>query len=137
MRQSINAFLPMRAGSERVPKKNTKTFSGIQGGLCRIKLEQLIDCKLIDSILVSTNDPEVVKITNLLNSKKVKIIIRPDELSSSSTSTDDLIKYVPEVISDGHVLWTHVTSPFICSNTYSQVIEKYLENLYHFDWMKK
>ena len=43
MRQSINAFLPMRAGSERVPKKNTKTFSGIQGGLCRIKLEQLIE----------------------------------------------------------------------------------------------
>jgi len=133
MRQSINAFLPMRAGSERVPKKNTKTFSGIQGGLCRIKLEQLIDCKLIDSILVSTNDPEVVKITNLLNSKKVKIVIRPDELSSSITSTDDLIKYVPEVISGGHVLWTHVTSPFICSNTYNQVIEKYLENLCHFD----
>ena len=75
----------------------------------------------------------MVKITNLLNSKKVKIIIRPDELSSSSTSTDDLVKYVPKVISDGHVLWTHVTSPFICSNTYSQVIEKYLENLCHFD----
>ena len=133
MRHSINVFLPMRAGSERVPEKNTKIFSGIQGGLCRIKLEQLIECNLIDSILVSTNDPEVVKITNSLNSKKVKIIIRPDELSSSSTSTDDLIKYVPNVISDGHVLWTHVTSPFICANTYCQVIEKYLENLPHFD----
>ena len=61
----------MRAGSERVPKKNTKTFSGVKGGLCRIKLEQLVKCNLVDTILVSTNDLEVVKITNSFNSKKI------------------------------------------------------------------
>ena len=49
----------MRAGSERVPNKNTKTFSGVKGGLCKIKLEQLINCSLIDSILVSTTIIEV------------------------------------------------------------------------------
>ena len=133
MKKNINVFLPMRAGSERVPKKNTKTFSGIKGGLCRIKLEQLIQCKLIDSILVSTNDLEVVKITNSFNSKKIKVVLRPNELASSSASTDDLIKYVPELMPDGHILWTHVTSPFINSDVYNQVIEKYFENLDHFD----
>ena len=133
MKQSINVFLPMRAGSERVPNKNTKTFSGVEGGLCRIKIEQLIKCNHIDTILVSTNDPEVVRITNLFNSKKIRIAIRPDELASSSASTDDLIKHVPEVMPDGHILWTHVTSPFISSSNYSQVIEKYLDNLRHFD----
>lgn len=133
MKQSINVFLPMRAGSERVPNKNTKNFSGVKGGLCRIKLEQLINCTLIDLILVSTNDPEVVKITNSFNSKKIKVVIRQDELASSNTSTDDLIKYAPEVMPDGHILWTHVTSPFISSNIYSQAIKKYLENLSNFD----
>ena len=133
MKQNINVFLPMRAGSERVPKKNTKTFSGVKGGLCRIKLEHLVKCTLVDTILVSTNDLEVVKITNSFNSKKIKIVLRPDELASSDASTDDLIKYVPEVMPDGHILWTHVTSPFISSDIYSQVIEKYLENLDHFD----
>jgi len=133
MKQSINVFLPMRAGSERVPNKNTKTFSGVEGGLCRIKIEQLIKCNHIDTILVSTNDPEVVRITNLFNSKKIRIAIRPDELASSSASTDDLIRYVPEVMPDGHILWTHVTSPFISSSNYSEVIEKYLYNLRHFD----
>ena len=133
MKQNINVFLPMRAGSERVPKKNTKTFSGVKGGLCRIKLEQLVKCNLVDTILVSTNDLEVVKITNSFNSKKIKIVLRPDELASSDASTDDLIKYVPEVMPDGHILWTHVTSPFISSDIYSQVIEKYLQNLDHFD----
>ena len=133
MKKNVNVFLPMRAGSERVPKKNTKTFSGVKGGLCRIKLEQLIQCKLIDSIIVSTNDLEVIKITNSFNSKKIKVVFRPNELASSSASTDDLIKYVPEVMPDGHVLWTHVTSPFINSDVYDQAIEKYLENLDHFD----
>ena len=133
MKQSINVFLPMRAGSERVPNKNTKTFSGVQGGLCKIKLEQLIECKLIDTILVSTNDPEVVRITNTFSSKKIRVVIRPDDLASSSASTDSLIKYVPKVMPYGHILWTHVTSPFINSNIYNQIIEKYLENLDHFD----
>ena len=34
---------------------------------------------------------------------------------------------------DEHVLWTHVTSPFINSDVYDQAIEKYFENLDHFD----
>ena len=107
MNQTVNIFLPMRAGSERVPKKNTKTFSGIEGGLCRIKLEQLLTCDLVKTIIVSTNDPEVIEISNTFNSKKIRVIVRPNDISSSSTSTDDLIKYVPEVMPDGNILWTH------------------------------
>ena len=133
MKQHINVFLPMRAGSERVPNKNTKTFSGVKGGLCKIKLEQLIKCSFIDSILVSTNDPEVVKIANTFNSKKIRVIIRPNELASSSSSTDDLIKYVPEIMPDGHILWTHVTSPFIGPDIYDQIIETYFANIEHTD----
>ena len=133
MNQSVNVFLPMRAGSERVPKKNTKNFSGIEGGLCRIKLEQLVKCNFIDKILVSTDDPEVIEISNLFNTKKIKVIRRPNYLCTSSASTDDLIKYVPDIMPDGHILWTHVTSPFITSDIYCQVIDTYLKNLGHFD----
>ena len=113
--------------------KNTKPFSGVQGGLCKIKLEQLIKCSLVDTIMVSTNDPEVVKIAIYSTLKKIRVLIRPNELASSSTSTDDLIKYVPEVMPDGHILWTHVTSPFITSEVYDQIIEKYIEKLQDFD----
>ena len=133
MNQTVNIFLPMRAGSERVPKKNTKTFSGIEGGLCRIKLEQLLTCDLVKTIIVSTNDPEVIEISNTFNSKKIRVIVRPNDLSSSFTSTDDLIKYVPEVMPDGHILWTHVTSPFISPDIYCEIINKYFKNLDRFD----
>ena len=76
MSEIVNVFLPMRAGSERIPKKNTKSFAGIDGGLCSIKLKQLIKSKLITNIIVSTNDPEVVDISKALNSKKIKVILR-------------------------------------------------------------
>ena len=71
MSENVNVFLPMRAGSERVPEKNTKTFAGVMGGLCKIKLEQLIKCDAVENVIVSTNDPEVVNISNGFNSKKI------------------------------------------------------------------
>ena len=133
MSKAVNVFLPMRAGSQRVPNKNTKSFGGIDGGLCSIKLEQLLKCRLIDSIFVSTNDPKVMDICNRFNSQKIKIIERPEELASSATSTDDLIKYVPAVMPDGHILWTHVTSPFITPDIYDQIIGTYLSNIEYND----
>ena len=133
MNKCVNVFLPMRAGSERVPKKNTKTFSGIEGGLCKIKLEQLLKCNFVNIIIVSTNDPEVIEISNTFKSKKIKVVSRPNELCTSAASTDDLIKYVPDIMPDGHILWTHVTSPFITSEVYCQIIQTYFRKLYSFD----
>lgn len=133
MSKSINVFLPMRAGSERIPKKNTKPFANITGGLSKIKLEQLVKCELVDKIIVSTDDPEVVEISLTVDSKKIEVVIRPSELATSSTSTDELIKYVPEIMPDGHILWTHVTSPFVGPEIYDEVIETYLGNLKDFD----
>ena len=133
MTGSVNVFLPMRAGSERVPKKNTKSFAGMKGGLCKIKLQQLIASEFIKTIFVSTNDADVMQISSGFRSRKIKVISRPDELASSLSSTDDLIRYVPEIMPDGHILWTHVTSPFIGPDVYDQTIETYLQNLDRFD----
>jgi len=133
MNKCVNVFLPMRAGSERVPKKNTKTFSGVEGGLCKIKLEQLLKCNFVNIIIVSTNDSEVIEISNTFKSKKIKVISRPNELCTSIATTDDLIKYVPDIMPDGHILWTHVTSPFITSEVYCQIIQTYFRKLCSFD----
>ena len=129
MSEAVNVFLPMRAGSERVPEKNTKSFAGVEGGLCSIKLKQLLDSHLIEKIFVSTNDPEVVNISKSFNSNRIEVIPRPNEFASSSASTDDLIKYVPDIMPDGHILWTHVTSPFLDADIYNQIIEAYFQNI--------
>ncbi len=125
----ISVFLPCRAGSERVPHKNTRTFAGIEGGLLKIKLQQLIACNAIDTIVLSTNDEEVIQLAETLSSDKIKIDRRPEHLATSSTSTDDLVKYVPTIISEGAVLWTHVTSPFIDGKIYEEAINVYKDAL--------
>ena len=71
----------------------------------------------------------LLRISEGFNSKKIKIVDRPKGLSLSSTSTDDLIRYVPEIMLDGHILWTHVTSPFIGSEIYEKIIETYFKSL--------
>lgn len=121
-------FLPCRAGSQRVKNKNVRKFADTEGGLLRIKLEQLKKIDKVSEIILSTNDPAVIKIAEELNIDKLKIDVRPEHLCTSETSTDDLINYIPEIIKDGIVIWTHVTSPFLDEKFYNKAIEVYEEN---------
>jgi len=129
----VIAFLPMRQGSQRIKNKNIKDFAGVEGGLTFIKISQLLKSKKINQIIVSTNDEEVKNIALSFNNTKIIIDDRPEHLANSDTSTDDLIKYVPTIINDGIVLWTHVTSPLVNDLIYDNMIEKYLEDSENFD----
>lgn len=133
MSKKLNAFLPIRSGSQRVPNKNTRMFAGIEGGLSKIKLQQLLSCEHIDGIYVSTNDPAIRKISNDLNSDRIRVIDRPQRLASQSSSTDQLIEYVPEIMPDGHILWTHVTSPLITAEQYDLMISAYFMGIDNYD----
>lgn len=123
----ISAFLPCRKGSQRIPDKNVKAFAGVEGGLLKIKLDQLCKSKSIDSVIVSSNDSRVLEFASLYREDRISIDERPDYLGSNTTTTDELIKYVPNLIKEGDVLWTHVTSPFINEHDYQIIINAYLE----------
>lgn len=123
----MTVFLPCRAGSERVKNKNIKKFAGLEGGLTKIKIQQLLDIPAIDEIVVSTDDNEVIKIAQSFKSERIRIDKRPAHLAQSSTSTDELIEYVGQIIKGGDILWTHVTSPFVNAETYSRAIGKFHE----------
>lgn len=126
--EKIVAFLPCRAGSQRVPHKNTRPFGGHQEGLIDIKLQQLLNCSLIDEVVVSSNDSVVLDIASsyrAMHGPRVRLDRRSDHLCTSSSSTDELIRYVPSIVSDGHVLWTHVTSPFFDEQDYTEAVMAY------------
>lgn len=129
MSKGISCFLPCRKGSERVPRKNVKPFSAFENGLIEIKLSQLIAAKKVDRIVLSTNDDEILEYALSLRSEKIHLHKRCDELSSSETSTDQLVGHALDLISDGHILWTHVTSPFITAACYDAIVERYEEIL--------
>lgn len=125
----IDIFLPCRSSSVRIKNKNIKKFSNIKFGLFELKLSQLMLVKGIQNIIVSTNDK---KILNYLKKKIIKKLIidkRPDYLCSSKVSTDELVKYVPNIIKSDHVLWTHVTSPFFQAKDYENAIKVYKKNI--------
>ena len=125
----VIAFLPMRKGSQRIKNKNIKDFASVRGGLTFIKISQLLKVNQIEKIIVSTNDNEVKNIALSFQSGKIIIDDRPESLASSETSTDDLIKYVPSIIENGVVLWTHVTSPFVNENIYDEMIKEYFKHV--------
>lgn len=123
----ITAFLPCRKGSERIPNKNIKPFASVEGGLLKIKVEQLLNCRKVDVILVSSNDDRVLSFVSSFDDTRIKIDERPEHLGTSETSTDELINYVPTIIKEGVVLWTHVTSPFINAHNYDDYITNYFK----------
>ncbi|MBT3394994.1 hypothetical protein HOA59_02220 [archaeon] len=127
----VIAILPCRAGSQRVKQKNIRKFGG--QSLLRIKLNQLLRVPELDKIIVTTDDPVVMEICQKIDSPKIFINqeIRPKE---SYKNTDELIKYVAGISKENeHILWTHVTSPFIDEQTYSKAINTYLKNLKDYD----
>lgn len=127
----VACFLPLRKGSERVINKNTRDFAGIKGGLLALKMSQLIETRLIDEIVVSTNDEACIEIANQFVPKdaRIRVIHRPEHLCLSSTNLVDLIDYVPTITDCEHILWTHVTVPFADASDYDASIEAYHKGL--------
>jgi len=121
----ITVFLPCRKGSQRIPKKNIKPFAGVENGLIEIKLKQLLKINQIDTVILSTNDEEILDYAKKLHHSKLYLHQRSENLSTSKTSTDDLIEHALKLISSGHILWTHVTSPFLNTEMYEKIIIKY------------
>lgn len=127
--ERITVFLPCRKGSERVPKKNIRPFGGVGHGLIEIKLRQVLDCPAIDAVVLSTNDDEILDFARRFEGGKLRLHKRAEELSTSATSTDSLVAHARSLIDEGHILWTHVTSPFVTAGHYAQIIETYREAL--------
>ncbi|MEN2400560.1 hypothetical protein GKZ90_0012280 [Flavobacterium sp. MC2016-06] len=127
--EGVSVFLPTRKGSERVVNKNTRKFCDVENGLLEIKLNQLLKTELIHEIVLSSNDDASLEYGAKLANKesRLKIIERPENLALSSTNLIDLVKYVPLICNMSHILWTHVTSPFVQAEDYDKAIKTYFE----------
>ncbi len=127
MTDKVTCFLPCRAGSQRVVRKNIKPFASHEHGLIEIKLRQLLAAEGIDEVVLTTNDADILAYAESLDEPRLRLHRRVEELSSSATSTDQLVAHALELIPEGHILWTHVTSPFITAKHYDDVIRAYWE----------
>jgi CMP-N-acetylneuraminic acid synthetase len=126
---SFSFVLPLRGGSKRVLQKNTRTFAEIEGGLAAIKIAQLIKCKGVEKIYITTDDEETMRIAAQFNDERIIIDKRPDYLCSSETKIEDLILYIGNLCNSEHIYWVHATAPFVGSKTYEKALAQYEDAL--------
>lgn len=124
----ITVILPCRAGSERVPNKNTRPFTQDGLSLLEVKLYQLLELPTDIRILLSTNDDLCIEIAERLSDSRILIDARPNHLARASTPLEELIEYFGSICDTELFLWTHVTCPFFGSGLYQASIEQFVSN---------
>jgi len=125
-KQKLTAIVAVRAGSERVPNKNIKTFNGTT--LLDIKLRQLKKINYIDEIIVSSDSKRMLNIA-----KKYKILTHRREtyFASSKATNSEFFQNLAENIDSDYIMYAPVTAPLIKEKTIIRCI-KYLQKNYKF-----
>lgn len=133
--RSLSIYLPTRKSSQRAPEKNTRKFSGVQGGLLELKLKELVKLEMADEIILSSNDERSLEIGRSFQKRfdKIRLEERPEHLAASYTSLTDLIEYAGKLAKGDDILWTHVTSPFCGSEIYRRAVKQYYLRQQDFD----
>jgi len=85
---TITAFIPARGGSKGIPNKNIKMFAGKP--LIVHSIEYALKSKIINKIIVSTNDTVISKIAE---TSGAKVIIRPSALCTDTATTESAINH--------------------------------------------
>lgn len=118
----IVAVLPMRAGSQRVPKKNIRELGGKP--LFSHVLSTLTELDSLDAIIVDTDSDEILELARQTTPSGVILSKRPAALGTNQTSMVDVLKRVVEIHDADWVLQTHSTSPFLQSETLDRAMRR-------------
>jgi len=90
MKSKSIAIIPARGGSKRIPRKNVKSFLGKP--IIQYSIETAINSKCFDHILVSTDDPEISKLSKQLGAEVP--FLRSKKNSSDSAMLDHVVEEV-------------------------------------------
>jgi CMP-N-acetylneuraminic acid synthetase len=120
-RKTITAIVPVRKGSQRVKNKNIRPFGG--SNLLKIKLDVLTKIKLIDRIVVSS-DCDIC--LNIAKDYGVDIHHREPYFASSEATNSEFFENLGTTIDGDYLLYTPVTAPLICEDTYYDFINRFI-----------
>jgi len=122
MANSTVAIIPARGGSKGIPDKNLQHVGGIPLLVRTIHALQLSSS--VSTVYVSTNSESIARLASAYGAE---IIMRPNDLSSDSASSESALLHAIEVIeSHGQqptsIVFAQCTSPFIESADVDGVI---------------
>ena len=115
------AIIPMKAHSERIPRKNFRSFNGKP--LFYWIFETLTKVSAISKIVLDTDSEKLGKQVRFFF-PDVVISLRPEELRGDMVSVNKLLEFVIEHFSnDQEFLQTHSTNPCLQPTTISNAIK--------------
>lgn len=120
----IKAVLLCKKKSQRLRNKNIRKFANFNFGLLELKIKQLLKVKLINEIIISTDDEKIHRRFHKYH-KKLKFFKREKKLCFFKTRTEELIKHITDLIPNDKILWTQVSSPLVDEKIYSKAIKFY------------
>lgn len=92
----VLAIIPARGGSKRIPNKNLKLLHGKY--LVSRALDITLNSKLVDTIVLSSDDSKILKISDEYNS--VIPIKRPSKLAIDTSTAIEYVQHTIAVLSD-------------------------------------
>lgn len=118
-KKSFLAIIPARGGSKRLPRKNVADLGNKP--LIAWTIEAALNSKYIDTVLVTSDDDEILSVAERY---KAKIIKRPERLATDTASSFDAIKHAMGNINDyDYIVLLQPTSPLRNSDHIDAAIE--------------
>lgn len=127
---TIIAVIPARGGSVGIKKKNIRNLNGKP--LIAYTIEKALACKLLDRVIVSTDDDEIAKIAKKYGAEVP--FLRPKELALNTTPMLPVIKHAVEYIENHEkklidfVVLLDPTAPFRSVDDIENCIKKLMES---------
>ncbi len=121
MNGPIDAFIPLKGHSSRVPGKNLREFAGRP--LFHVIVETLRRAKRVGMIYLDTDDDAIAESAASLSS--VAVIRRRPDLVGDEVSVNLLIKAFLETFDGEHLIQTHATNPLLRSASIDAAVNRY------------
>lgn len=123
MSQRIDAFIPLKGHSERVPDKNMRDFGGRP--LFHVIVATLQGAQRIGAVYIDTDSDEIA--LSAADLSGVTVIRRRPDLVGDDVSVNRLIASFLDGYEGEHLLQTHATNPLLRSETIDAAVEAYFE----------
>ena len=129
MKKNILCVIPARGGSKRIPNKNILLLGGKP--LIVHSIEHAKKSKLIKKIIVSTDSPEITRVSKKCG---VEVVRRPKRISGDHAAPESAIKHVIEQVEKSGfypdlIVFLQCTSPIRGPHDIDRAIKKlYKEN---------
>ena len=126
MSNNVIAMVPVRAGSTRVPNKNTRPFGGTS--LLQLKLKLLKKITGIKQIVVST---DCEKSADIAMKEGAKVQWRNEYYAGSEVTNDQHWFYIAQTTPGDIVFLAQVTSPLLRVSSMQSALNSFLDGGTH------